>query len=312
MNKENSVQNTDERLPNWVEALPIKWKNWLLDHLEAEDKSPEELGKILLANGLKITDEELGDFKMADFNLSYLIDVKKNFFDIQEQRIRLVTYLERPGMCYFEDMLSEAECDELIHLSEQSGEFERALILNDETASNEIGSHRKSDSMCYLHGQNPLIATIEQRIATLVNWPATHGEYLQILRYQQTGEYRPHVDFFSSNSPGGVKSLSYGGQRVATFILYLSDVEAGGSTKFPNLGLEFKPKKGAALLFTNIDILGRPDQNTLHAGMPVIDGTKYIATKWLRERAFEIEPTKTQPIDSKKLKNKKRGSKSKR
>ncbi|WP_333662986.1 2OG-Fe(II) oxygenase [Acinetobacter sp.] len=306
------MQNTVERLPKWVETLPIKWKNWLLDHLEAEDKTPEELGKILLANGLKITDEELGDVKMADFNLSYMIDLKKNFFNIDGKRIRLVMYLERPGMCYFEDVLSEAECDELVNLSEQSGAFERAVIINEETALDEARSYRKSDTVAYSHGQTPLIATIEQRIATLVNWPATHGEYLAILRYQQTGEYRPHVDFFSTNSPGGIKNLSYGGQRVATFILYLSDVEAGGSTKFPNLGLEFKPKKGAALLFTNIDILGRPDQNTLHAGMPVIDGTKYIATKWLRERAFEIEPTKTQPIDSKKLKNKKRGSKSKR
>lgn len=63
-------------------------------------------------------------------------------------------------------------------------------------------------------------------------------------------------------------------------------MEEGGSTSFPNIGLQVQPKKGSAVFFANTDAQRRPDQQTLHAGDPVVSGVKYIATKWLREREY--------------------------
>ena len=71
-----------------------------------------------------------------------------------------------------------------------------------------------------------------------------------------------------------------------TLIVYLSDVAAGGGTRFPSLGLEVRPGKGWALYFADVDERGVVDSATLHAGLPVTTGVKLIATKWLRERVF--------------------------
>lgn len=42
------------------------------------------------------------------------------------------------------------------------------------------------------------------------------------------------------------------GPRILTFFIYLTDVELGGETYFPSLGIDVKPKKGRALLWTNV------------------------------------------------------------
>lgn len=73
---------------------------------------------------------------------------------------------------------------------------------------------------------------------------------------------------------------------MATVIMYLSDVEQGGTTSFPKLGLHFAPKKGCALFFANADESGTPDLQSWHAGEPVERGVKWIATKWLRQREY--------------------------
>jgi len=124
------------------------------------------------------------------------------------------------------------------------------------------------------------------RLAFLANWPVERGEGLQVLRYDETHEYKPHFDWFNAELPGGKKHIGRAGQRLGTFVLYLNDVESGGSTSFPKIGLEVMPRKGAALFFANTTTQGIPDQQTLHAGMPVIRGVKYVANKWLRERVF--------------------------
>ena len=72
---------------------------------------------------------------------------------------------------------------------------------------------------------------------------------------------------------------------VASVVMYLNTPRRGGGTVFPDVQFEVAPIKGNAVFFS----YDRPDPITrsLHGGSPVIEGEKWVATKWLRERRFE-------------------------
>jgi prolyl 4-hydroxylase len=120
--------------------------------------------------------------------------------------------------------------------------------------------------------------------AELSGLPSENGEVLQIQKYEVGGRFDAHSDYFDPSNPGSQSHLQRGGQRVATIIYYLNDVEEGGSTVFPNLGIRVRPERGAALYFHNCDPVNHnPIINSLHGGEPVTAGVKWIVTKWIRE-----------------------------
>lgn len=80
--------------------------------------------------------------------------------------------------------------------------------------------------------------------------------------------------------------LQQGGQRIATLIMYLNDVEAGGSTVFPEVGLDVLPRRGNAVYFAYCTETGVLDPRSLHGGSPVGAGEKWIATKWFRQGEY--------------------------
>lgn len=65
--------------------------------------------------------------------------------------------------------------------------------------------------------------------------------------------------------------------------MYLSDVDAGGGTDFPDLGITVMPKKGRALLWPSVyNSAPLKDDNRLrHQALPVEEGTKFAANGWL-------------------------------
>jgi prolyl 4-hydroxylase len=77
-----------------------------------------------------------------------------------------------------------------------------------------------------------------------------------------------------------------GGQRTWTVMMFLNDVEAGGHTYFPNANVKITPRQGNLLAWNNLDKNGDPNPFSLHQGMPVEAGVKYIITKWYRERPW--------------------------
>jgi prolyl 4-hydroxylase len=211
-------------------------------------------------------------------------DLQANRLRCGGQSVRVAALLAQPQIALFEGLLSAAECQAMIALAETR--LTRSTVVDEQLGEARPHEHRSSAGAWFQRGETELVARIEARLAALLAWPIDHGEGLQVLRYGPGGEYRDHHDFFNPALAGSARHLQQSGQRVGTCILYLSEVEAGGGTRFPQLGFEVRPTPGAALYFADVDEQGVEDPRTLHAGLPVISGVKYIATKWLRERPY--------------------------
>ena len=139
---------------------------------------------------------------------------------------------------------------------------------------------------CNLNAHDPLVVEVDRRIANLLGVGKEHGEPLQGQRYQQGQRFSEHADFFYIDEPYWVEYEPHGGQRTWTAMIYLNQPDAGGATLFKLLDVAIAPRLGRILIWNNMALDGSPNPWTLHEGMPVDAGTKYIVTKWYRERQF--------------------------
>ena len=114
----------------------------------------------------------------------------------------------------------------------------------------------------------------------------THGEPLQGQRYAEGQEFKPHCDYFNPGGQDWERYTSVAGQRTWTFMIYLNEVEAGGATRFKCIDKTFQPESGKLLAWNNRRPDGSVNPNTLHHGMKVRRGTKYVITKWYREKVW--------------------------
>lgn len=207
-----------------------------------------------------------------------------NAIDAGDRKVDVLFTLSAPRIQFFGGLLTAAECAELIELSRPK--MARSGIVNPRTGAFEANPVRTSSDTHFQRNENELIARIERRIAALTGHPAENGEPIQVLHYAPGAEYRPHFDFFEPAFAGNEAVLSMGGQRVASLVIYLNNVEAGGATLFPKVGLEVLPRQGHGVYFAYTDENGELDRRTLHSGTPVIAGEKWIATKFFRQRAY--------------------------
>lgn len=204
------------------------------------------------------------------------------YIDAGDRRVHVLQVVANPRVVLFGNFLSDEECAGVI--AQATVRLAPSKTVNPE-GGEMAHPHRTSSGMFFKHAETPLIRTIEERIAKLVNWPIENGEAMQVLQYLPGAEYRPHYDYFGAENPSYAKILARGGQRVGTFLMYLGEPEAGGGTVFPDIGLEVAPKRGNALFFSYP--VADPSSRSLHGGQPVVAGEKWVATKWLREGRFQ-------------------------
>ncbi|PMS37263.1 prolyl 4-hydroxylase [Trinickia symbiotica] len=207
-----------------------------------------------------------------------------NVVRASDRDVKVLMRCKRPQLMTFADLLADDECEELIVRSRDR--LRPSTTVNPTTGTFDVIPNRSSKGICFQRGEDAFISRIEQRFASLMNWPVENGEGLQVLRYGIGDEYRPHFDYFPPGQAGSNVHLAHGGQRVATLIVYLNDVEAGGETIFPEVGLSVAPRRGCAVYFRYANGSRQVDPTTLHGGAPVIAGEKWIMTKWVRERAY--------------------------
>ena len=204
--------------------------------------------------------------------------------DAGDKKVDIGFVMTDPNVALIENLISPEECQELIEASR--GKLKRSEVVNRDTGAFEINDVRTSAGTHFTRGENPVVTRVEARIAKITGIPVENGEPLQVLYYQKGGEYLPHQDFFEPSDPGSAVHMEAGGQRVATLVMYLNTVAGGGETEFPKIGLSVKARQGCGIYFEYTNELSQLDTRCLHAGVPVVEGEKWIVTKWLRQGPY--------------------------
>ncbi|KAF5457198.1 hypothetical protein F2P56_021316 [Juglans regia] len=221
---------------------------------------------------------------------------KPSFSSFDPTRVTQLSW--HPRSFIYKGFLTDEECDHLMKLARDK--LEKSMVADNESGKSVMSEVRTSSGMFLQKAQDEIVSDIEARIAAWTFLPAENGESIQILHYEHGEKYEPHFDYFHDKA-----NQKLGGHRVATVLMYLSDVEKGGETIFPNSeagmsqpkddgwsdcakkGYAVKPKKGDALLFFSLHPDATTDTNSLHGSCPVIEGEKWSATKWIHVRSFE-------------------------
>ncbi len=189
-----------------------------------------------------------------------------------------------PILYVVNEFLSNDECDAFIEASK--GKLKPSTVIS---PGKHIQHESRTSENCWIeHDANEIVHEVSKRFSILVQMPIRNAEQYQLVYYKKGTEYKPHYDSFDYETDDGKKNWEPGGQRMITVIAYLNDVEEGGETGFPELGIDIPPKKGDAVVFHNtlpIDAGTHPKihPRSLHGGMPVLKGEKWMVNLWFRE-----------------------------
>ena len=195
-----------------------------------------------------------------------------NKIKTEDREINIIARFEEPLVVVLGPVLDDEECEALIQLSKDL--LQRSKI----GSTKEVSDIRTSSGAFLTDVKNNILTRVEKRVSAIMGIPIEHGEGLHILNYRPGQEYKEHLDYFAPTSKAAKNN------RISTLVLYLNDVEEGGTTFFPKLNLTVCPQKGMAVYFEyfyNDPIL---NELTLHAGAPVVKGEKWIATQWMRRQ----------------------------
>ncbi|KQM41093.1 prolyl hydroxylase family protein [Sphingomonas sp. Leaf10] len=144
----------------------------------------------------------------------------------------------------------------------------------------------RTSETCDLDSSDPVTAAAEALILDFCGLDPAHGEPLQGQRYAVGQEFKAHTDYFDPQGGDFARYCSLAGNRTWTVMLYLNEPGAGGATRFKAIDKIVQPETGKLLAWNNLRADGSPNPATLHHGMKVREGTKYVLTKWFRERPW--------------------------
>lgn len=273
-----------------AKALDARWKSWLHTNI-ARKCDPEELLGTLLKNGFKLDAIRAGMGPHYPARSPTALAAGEappppvDYAAVAATRIardsglgakRLDT--ERAQIFTLDDFMSAAECEAIARLID--GSLRPSTLTRQSRADKAYRTSRTSDLSLL---KDPAVAALDRKIAAAVGIRLPYSEGIQGQRYDVGQEFREHTDYFA---PESEEMRAYGrdrGNRTWTFMVYLNDVESGGGTSFVRLNQVVVPRQGRALAWNNLLPGGKPNPDTLHAGLPVETGHKLVITKWFRE-----------------------------
>lgn len=195
--------------------------------------------------------------------------------------------LEKPRVRVFENFATPTECDWLIEKCRDRLRPAR-VYQNSATELSQHEGRSNSEASFEFEVSDLVLSLIRDRTARASGIPVHHFEVGMLLHYKPRETFGRHTDFLQA---GMHEEIEARGQRVATFLVYLSDDYDGGETEFSEAGFKFKARQGDALMFLNVDQNGVPDPMSVHAGLPTTRGEKWVLSQWLRGKPVNSHHT---------------------
>ncbi|SCW82748.1 prolyl 4-hydroxylase [Sphingobium faniae] len=177
------------------------------------------------------------------------------------------------------NFLSPEECKGFVELIDAS---RRPSTIADANGD----QYFRTSETCELDSTDPLVATIDARLAAFAGIDPVHGEPIQGQRYAVGQEFKAHTDYFDPKGADFQKYCAMTGNRTWTLMIYLNQPQAGGATRFTKIGKTVQPETGKLLAWNNRIGPDAYNPSSLHHGMKVRAGVKHVITKWYRERPW--------------------------
>ncbi|XP_055357598.1 prolyl 4-hydroxylase subunit alpha-2-like [Paramacrobiotus metropolitanus] len=231
----------------------------------------------------------------------YQISFDKPFLKAQPVRVEQLS--ADPYILIYRNFMHPKETDHMIRIGTEflaRAVVQRPTHLNGSQAvtdydMDQVTFTRTAKTAWFNHDYNELTRAISARIHQFTGLDMSGAEQLQLANYGIGGHYYPHYDYFGHGDPR-MEPKELEKERIATFMVYLTDVQAGGATVFINQNITVWPRKGDAVFWYNLHRDGKGHKGTLHAGCPVLAGNKWVLNVWIRTEGQElIRPCLMQP-----------------
>jgi len=192
-----------------------------------------------------------------------------------ENNKKLTVHHKKPLIFSIDNFLTDEECDCIINNAREN--MKRAQVGSFETTK--VSKIRTGSSYFLKYTDNGDLFQIFKKMSMLVNKPGRNFDpYFQVIHYGPNEYYNEHTDPSPArNNREGIK------HRKFTMLTYLSDVEGGGETAFPKLGLKVAPQKGRVVYFNNYNKEGI-EPLSQHKSLPIKKGEKWAFNLWYHDK----------------------------
>lgn len=261
---------------NYKYEFDNSWEQWIDTNINRNcDK--KGIFKILLDNHFdyNLIKNKLNIDYTAQNNISNFYNIKlKNAIKYNTDKADIYT---------LEKFLTDEECNKIMEISDT-----KLIPSKISTSDSEPDKYFRTNLTCQLSTitnieHRNFIQSINEKICDYMGIKDSYSEGIQAQKYTVGQEFKVHTDFFTPGTKEFKNHCTRQGNRTWSLMIYLNNTEVGGETEFPRISAKFFPKKGMAIIWNNLYENGCGNHNTLHAGKPIIKGTKYIITKWFRQ-----------------------------
>lgn len=158
-------------------------------------------------------------------------------------------------------------------------DFTEGTMCVNASFSQELKSHLTwSYSTAFYPTESRFSTQFEDRVFQGTGLKPSNGGKFQVTSYPEGIGYKTHTDCILNNQDKR--------DRFGTILVYLQDVEEGGQTEFPELGISVKPRKGRAIVWNNMNSRGNCEPVSVHEAAAVKNGHKYIIQRWYYYKNF--------------------------
>ncbi|HEY7901305.1 MAG TPA: 2OG-Fe(II) oxygenase [Caulobacteraceae bacterium] len=179
---------------------------------------------------------------------------------------------------------SPAICDWIV--SRAKGRLREGLMYDPSTKLEQVDPHRTcSDYQFDILNADLIVQLVRERIAAATGLPTVAMEPPRIFHYAVGQQIKAHYDRVSDGYDA-YGATEYRGDRIVTFLLYLNDGYEGGELSFPKADFACKGAKGDGVYFAHIGPDAKPDPLSLHAGLEIRSGEKWVMSQWIHDRPF--------------------------